>query len=171
MTSDTFPKGVSVGLETEGGAFQIGGIAKGAGMINANMATMLCVMTTDAAVPQPALRVALRTAVENFNRITVDGDMSTNDTVILLQRFVQGRAAAGGISGGVDDGRRAARRIVGWRGVLAIGEVEVQGAASAGDAVAPRSHRQLVVGEMRLAGGDPNWANYVCPCITRSKDD
>ena len=85
MTSDTFPKEIAFSIETEGGTFRIGGIAKGAGMINPNMATMLCAITTDAAVPQPALRVALRAAVENsFNRITIDGDMSTNDTVILL---------------------------------------------------------------------------------------
>ena len=78
---------------TELGAFRIGGIAKGAGMINPNMATMLCVLATDAVIPQLALRVALRTAVENsFNRITVDGDMSTNHTVILLANGTSGTA-------------------------------------------------------------------------------
>ncbi len=85
MTSDTFPKEVAIAVETPKGTFRVGGIAKGAGMIDPNMATMLCVLTTDAAIPQPAFRKVLKTVVANsFNRITVDGDMSTNDTVIAL---------------------------------------------------------------------------------------
>ena len=101
------PKEIAFAVESEAGTFHIGGIAKGAGMINPNMATMLCLITTDAAVPQPALRVALRAAVENsFNRITIDGDMSTNDTVILLAngasaRHPNARAVSRGTGHGV----------------------------------------------------------------------
>ncbi len=86
MTSDTFPKEYAV-KETlpDGRTFTVGGMAKGAGMINPNMATMLCVLTTDAPLEKKDLQRALAVAVEqSFNRITVDGDMSTNDTVILL---------------------------------------------------------------------------------------
>lgn len=91
MTSDTFAKEFAVEVQTTEGSFRIGGIAKGAGMIDPNMATMLCVVTTDAALSQPALRASLRRSVANsFNRITIDGDMSTNDTVILLANGLSG---------------------------------------------------------------------------------
>src|SRR5581483_7627715 len=85
MTSDTFPKEIAVEMKLGGKIARIGGIAKGAGMINPNMATMLCFLTTDAAIGKKDLQHALSVAVEqSFNRITVDGDMSTNDTAILL---------------------------------------------------------------------------------------
>ena len=85
MTSDTFAKEFAVEVSLPGGKFRIGGIAKGAGMIDPNMATMLCVLSTDADVAGSELRKILRESVANsFNRITVDGDMSTNDTVVLL---------------------------------------------------------------------------------------
>ncbi len=85
MTSDTFPKEIAVEFEVEGERVRLGGIAKGAGMIDPNMATMLCFLTTDAAIGKKDLSKALSVAVEqSFNRITIDGDMSTNDTVILI---------------------------------------------------------------------------------------
>ena len=86
MTSDTFSKEFAL-RETlaDGRTFTVGGMAKGAGMINPNMATMLCLLTTDAPLEKKELQRALGAAVEqSFNRITVDGDMSTNDTVIAL---------------------------------------------------------------------------------------
>jgi glutamate N-acetyltransferase/amino-acid N-acetyltransferase len=135
-------------------------------MINPKMATMLCIITTDAAVPQPALRVALRAAVENsFNRITIDGDMSTNDTVILLANgesrvtppLPSFQEALDTVSKGlaqmiVRDGEGASRFI----------EIEVQGAASAGDA---RRAAQAVANSTLVkcawAGGDPNWGRIM----------
>lgn len=85
MTTDTTPKEVAVRVHTGGGEFTIGGIAKGAGMIHPNMATMLAIITTDARVPSEILERALRHAVSrSFNCISVDGDTSTNDTVLLL---------------------------------------------------------------------------------------
>ena len=81
MTTDTFPK-LSF---YEGDGFSIGGIAKGAGMIDPSMATMLCFIATDASLDNDMLSKCLKRAVdESFNRITVDGDMSTNDSVFLL---------------------------------------------------------------------------------------
>lgn len=81
MTTDTFPKVAFA----EGEGFVVGGIAKGAGMIDPSMATMLSFVATDAEVPKHLLEKALRKAVESsFNAITVDGDMSTNDCVFLL---------------------------------------------------------------------------------------
>ncbi len=85
MTTDTAPKLVAVEFEVAGVTCRLGGICKGAGMICPQMATMLCFLTTDAAIEAPLLRSALLAAVEHsFNCITVDGDMSTNDTVAIL---------------------------------------------------------------------------------------
>ena len=98
MTSDTRPKAIAVEIKLSGRRVRIGGICKGAGMIQPGMsatgarpsaaplhATMLCFITTDAAIQKQALAAALKEAVaHSFNRITVDGDMSTNDTVLVL---------------------------------------------------------------------------------------
>jgi glutamate N-acetyltransferase/amino-acid N-acetyltransferase len=85
MTTDTFPKGVSKVIEIDGQTITINGISKGAGMIQPNMATMLGFMATDAKIEQDLLRKCLAVAVEqSFNRITVDGDTSTNDACVLM---------------------------------------------------------------------------------------
>ncbi|MCO6450855.1 MAG: bifunctional glutamate N-acetyltransferase/amino-acid acetyltransferase ArgJ [Caldilineales bacterium] len=85
MTTDTRPKSASLKAQIDGREIRLAGIAKGAGMIHPNMATMLSVIITDATVPPELLRLALRRAADrSFNRISVDGDTSTNDTVILL---------------------------------------------------------------------------------------
>ena len=85
MTTDTFPKGVSKVIEIEGQSITINGISKGAGMIQPNMATMLGFMATDAKIDQALLQECLAAAVEqSFNRITVDGDTSTNDACVLM---------------------------------------------------------------------------------------
>jgi glutamate N-acetyltransferase/amino-acid N-acetyltransferase len=85
MTTDTFQKEVAVEFDIQGRKAHIGGMVKGAGMINPNMATMLCFMATDVSIDQSLLQEALKTAVDkSFNMVCVDGDMSTNDTVIIL---------------------------------------------------------------------------------------
>ena len=110
MTSDTRAKQIAVEFMLDGTAVRIGGICKGAGMIQPGMspvgtrpasrplhATMLCFMTTDAALERPTLQAALTEAVANsFNRITIDGDMSTNDTVLLLANGLAGNARLAG---------------------------------------------------------------------------
>lgn len=91
MTTDTFAKEVTVKFNLGGKAVTVCGVAKGAGMIAPRMATMLCFLLTDAAVTQRALDAALRAAVDNsFNCITVDGCMSTNDTVSILANAAAG---------------------------------------------------------------------------------
>ena len=104
MTSDTWPKQIAVEFKLGGKTVRIGGICKGAGMIQPGMstngqrpaalplhATMLCFITTDAAIEAKVLQAALREAVaQSFNRITVDGDMSTNDTVLVLANGLAG---------------------------------------------------------------------------------
>ena len=85
MTTDTFPKGVSKVVTLNGESVTINGISKGAGMIQPNMATMLSFIATDAKISQPLLQQCLATATElSFNRITVDGDTSTNDACVLV---------------------------------------------------------------------------------------
>lgn len=93
MTSDTQHKEIAVEFMADGIPVKIGVCAKGAGMICPNMATMLCFVTTDYAVSQPLLNQALQNAVEkSFNRITIDGDMSTNDTVLALANGAAGNS-------------------------------------------------------------------------------
>jgi glutamate N-acetyltransferase/amino-acid N-acetyltransferase len=85
MTTDTAPKRACVSFETGRGKFRIAGAAKGAGMIAPNMATLLCFMITDAPVPRSDLEASLRRSVDaTLNAITIDGDMSTNDTALIL---------------------------------------------------------------------------------------
>ena len=97
MTTDTFVKEAALELRIGGRQVRIGGMCKGAGMIHPDMATMLAYITTDAVVPQGLLRRLLSAAVERtFNRINIDGDQSTNDTVLLM---------AGGASGARVPGR------------------------------------------------------------------
>ncbi len=104
MTSDTRPKQIAVEFKLGGKTVRIGGICKGAGMIQPGMsatgtrpaalhATMLCFITTDVAIEAKILQAALREAVaQSFNRITVDGDMSTNDTVLVLANGLAGNS-------------------------------------------------------------------------------
>lgn len=95
MTTDTRPKHLAVRVDLPGGPVTIGGMAKGAGMIHPNMATMLAVLTTDAAIAPDVLDDLLRTAVnQSFNRISIDGDTSTNDTILLLANGASGTAVA-----------------------------------------------------------------------------
>lgn len=85
MTTDTVSKEVAVTVELGGKTVTIGGMCKGSGMIHPNMCTMLCFITTDAAIAKPMLQKALSTVVpDTFNMVSVDGDTSTNDTVLLL---------------------------------------------------------------------------------------
>jgi glutamate N-acetyltransferase / amino-acid N-acetyltransferase len=93
MTTDTRPKESAVRVTYEGGAFSIAGMAKGAGMIHPNMATLLCLLTTDVAITPDLAQRALRDAVDgSFHMITVDGDTSTNDTALLMANGVAGPA-------------------------------------------------------------------------------
>lgn len=91
MTTDTFPKIVTKKIRISNKDIVISGICKGAGMICPNMATMLCFMMTDANIEKQALDAALKTAVgRSFNRITIDGDMSTNDTILIMANALSG---------------------------------------------------------------------------------
>jgi glutamate N-acetyltransferase/amino-acid N-acetyltransferase len=93
MTTDTVKKELACEVEIGGAVVRIGGIAKGSGMIHPNMGTMLCFLTTDAAIsPELIRRALLSAAAVSFNRISVDGDTSTNDTCLLLANGLAGNA-------------------------------------------------------------------------------
>ncbi len=110
MTTDTVPKGVSQKVTVNGYPITVTGIAKGAGMIRPNMATMLAFLATDAAVKQPVLQSVLHDVVpKTFNRITVDGDTSTNDACVLL---ATGKSQASAINNERDSGFDIFRRAV-----------------------------------------------------------
>ncbi len=171
MTSDTFAKEVAVEAKIGGRKIRIGGIAKGAGMIDPNMATMLAFLTTDAPVPKPALQKMLASAVEqSFNRITVDGDMSTNDTVILLANGEAGGEAietgetAERFQAALDHVTRQLSRMIVEDGESATKfvEVHVRGARTCRDARrAAETIANSTLVKCAWCGNDPNWGRIM----------
>lgn len=168
MTTDTVIKETAIEGTIHGTLIRIGGIAKGSGMIHPAMATMFAFLTTDAAVTLAMLRQALRTAVgQTFNAITVDGEMSTNDTVVVLANGAAGNRPLQAGDGGMGILTRALTAVC-ERLALAIvrdGEgatqlvtVEARGAASTAEAqkAAKAIANSLLVKTM-VAGRDPNW--------------
>ena len=170
-TTDKFPKTAAVRLEIGGVEVTIGGMAKGAGMIHPNLATTLCFLTTDAALPPAVLRGALQRAVaESFNSITVDGDTSTNDTVLLL---ANGRAGGAPITNGEAFSRftagltlvasELAKMVVSdGEGATKLVEIRVDGALSDAEAhqAAMTVANSLLV-KTALHGGEPNWGRIL----------
>lgn len=172
MTTDTVPKEEALELELPGGTVRLGGIAKGAGMLAPNMATMLAFITTDASIAAPALQELLRAANStSFNRICVDNDTSTNDTVLLLANGASGvelqpgsedyQAFAEALStlcqslakGLVRDGE----------GVTKFVEVRVEGASTDEDAQrVARAVAHSMLCKTAFFGQDANWGRLAC---------
>jgi glutamate N-acetyltransferase / amino-acid N-acetyltransferase len=169
MTTDPFPKGKSVAVDTPAGTFRVGGIAKGSGMIEPRMATMVGVLTTDARVAPDVLQRALRrVADETFNAITVDGECSTNDCVFLLASGASGVSVTRDDDPAFLEGLRAvsghlAREIVrGGEGATKLVTVQVTGAASHDDAwLAARTIANSPLVKTAIHGGDPNWGRLI----------
>ena len=167
MTTDTRPKTASAEITVDGKAVRIGGMAKGAGMIHPNMATMLAVITTDAAVAPDALQRHLAAATaRSFNCIDVDGDISTNDTVLLLANGASGVDVPDDIfARALSDVCIALARQVAadGEGATKLLEVTVAGAATEDDAA---QVARAVVGsnlvKAAMYGNDPNWGRIVC---------
>ncbi len=173
MTTDSFPKMAYRPLPDPLAPAAIGAIAKGAGMIHPNMATMLAVLVTDLAIAQPLLQEALTYAVNrSFNRISVDGDTSTNDTVVIL---ANGQAEGVPIEG-ADDPRyplfrdaltevcvQLAQAIVrDGEGATKFVTIRVRGAASDEDAArAARAVANSALCKTAFFGGDPNWGRVL----------
>ena len=172
MTTDTHPKEVAVSTEIDGREVVIGGCAKGSGMIHPNMATMLSFITTDAPVERSFLQQALQEAVgASFNMIDVDGDQSTNDTVIVL---ANGKAGGPLISGGTEGGEAfqealtyvcvdlAKKMARDGEGATHLIEATVDGARSVEEA--RRGARKIVSSllvKAMIYGRDPNWGRVM----------
>lgn len=172
ITSDTHPKEIAISFDLGDQHVRIGGCVKGAGMISPSMATMLCFITTDANIPADVLRKAVLEAVEeSFNRITIDGDMSTNDTVLVLAN------GASGMTPVRRNGKRCKvfRQALQWlmcelaKAVVRDGErvtkfvtVRVTGARTYLDAkkVAEAVCKSALV-KSSWNGGDPNWGRII----------
>jgi glutamate N-acetyltransferase / amino-acid N-acetyltransferase len=168
LTTDTVPKTVVRSVEIDGVAVTIGGMAKGAGMIAPRLATMLSFITTDAACDSIALDATLRSAVESsFNRVTVDGDTSTSDMVVILANGAAENKAIVSGSPGYEAFSEALAEVCGElaRMIATDGEgatkfvtVHVTGAANASDAqMAVRSVAESPLVKTAVFGGDPNW--------------
>ena len=171
MTSDTRRKEIAVEFKLGGVPVRIGGICKGAGMIQPQMvphATMLGFLTTDAAVEPNYLKQALNRAVgQSFNRITVDGDMSTNDTVLILANGMAGNKSVDRalFQAALDFVTlELAKMIVrDGEGVTRFVTLHVRGARTTGDAEAvARSVANSTLVKTSWFGGDPNWGRILC---------
>ena len=188
MTSDTKPKQIAVEFKLGGKTVRIGGICKGAGMIQPGMsangkrpaalpngglhATMLCFITTDAAIDAKVLQTALNEAVaQSFNRITVDGDMSTNDTVLVLANGLAGNEKLKIKNSKLKTFQTAlnhvclelAKKIVrDGEGVHRVVTVRVNGAKTIQDAdAAARAVANSALVKTSWHGGDPNWGRII----------
>jgi glutamate N-acetyltransferase/amino-acid N-acetyltransferase len=168
MTTDPFPKEAAVEVSSARGTFRVGGTAKGSGMIEPMMATMLGFVTIDAAVEPAVLHRALREAVEDtFNAISVDGECSTNDCVFVLANGESGlrldadhallvealRAVCEPLAVGIVRGGEGATKLI---------TIRVTGAASRDDAKrAARAIANSPLVKTAVHGGDPNWGRLV----------
>lgn len=172
MTTDTRPKEAALRVDVNGRAVTIGGVAKGVGMLEPHLATMFCFVATDAAVARGALNGVLRRGVErSFNRITVDSDTSTSDTVaVLANGLAENRPVELGgrglrqFSAGLEAVmvKLAKMLVADGEGVTKLVGVTVRGAASRRDAlVAARSVANSPLLKCAFNGADPNWGRVM----------
>lgn len=169
MTTDTVPKTASAEIETPQGTVRIAGMTKGAGMIHPNMATMLSYIFTDAAIAAGPLQAMLKKAVgRSFNRISVDSDTSTNDTVILLANGGSGIAISRSSRDAFEDGLARVTESLAiaiakdGEGARKLVTIDVEGAATEHDAdTIARAIANSPLVKTALAGADPNWGRLL----------
>ncbi len=173
MTTDTRPKLHALELELDGKQLSLLGVAKGAGMIHPRLATMLAFIATDASISQDALRQALRTAVDlSLNAITIDGDTSTNDSVVVLANGIAGNRIIVPGSSAYRTFEARLTELCQWlareiardgEGATKLVEIVVSGASSVADArqIAMAIARSNLV-KTALFGCDPNWGRIAC---------
>jgi glutamate N-acetyltransferase/amino-acid N-acetyltransferase len=172
MTTDTHPKEAALRVEIGGRPITMGAIAKGTGMIHPLMATMFCFVATDLAIARDALQAALRRAVTgSFNRISVDGDRSTSDTVLLLANgLAENRPLTRGdrrlrvFQQALDalTQRLAVMQVRDGEGATLVADIQVRGAKTRRDAeVAARAIANSPLFKTSLAGRDPNWGRVM----------
>ena len=172
MTTDTFPKSCVVRSEIKGKPVHIAGVAKGAGMIHPRMATMLSFITTDAAIGPRMLQNMLRAAVDvSFNCITVDGDTSTNDTVVVLASglsavtVIPGNESRSWFLDGLTQVCQTLAQMIArdGEGATKFITIEVQGARKPSDADRiARAIANSPLVKTAIAGADPNWGRIFC---------
>ena len=170
MNTDTFIKEIAVSIKAEPRGFAIGGVAKGAGMIHPDMATMLCFLTTDASVDDGFLQAALQRAVDlSFNMVTIDGDTSPSDMVIVLANGLAGNEVISDNNGEAFQealnsvclylARSIARD---GEGATKLIEVVVEGASNQSEArLAARTVASSSLVKTAMYGNDPNWGRIV----------
>jgi glutamate N-acetyltransferase/amino-acid N-acetyltransferase len=166
LTTDTMRKTASV--ERDG--FRIAGMTKGSGMIHPNMATTLAFVVSDAAVSPAELKRALKRSVHlSYNRLSVDGDMSTNDTLLVLANGASGKKIAAAnresFQAALDEVCQSLAKQIArdGEGAKKFIEIEVSGAASEADAVRiARSIANSPLTKTAIAGSDPNWGRILC---------
>lgn len=172
ITTDSRVKQIAVRFDANGKTITVGGAAKGSGMIHPNMATMLAFVTTDAAVDRKFLQKTLSGAVDqSFNQIDVDGDMSTNDTVLLFANGAAGNAALKGGDAASDTFSDAVRRVCQYlakeiardgEGAKRLIEAIIEGAVSDDEArKAARSVVSSLLVKTAVYGRDPNWGRIL----------
>jgi glutamate N-acetyltransferase/amino-acid N-acetyltransferase len=168
LTTDVGPKIAQASFNIDGKRARIIGVAKGAGMIHPNMATMLAFVMTDAALPVAVLQRGLKEAVDqSFNSISVDGDTSTNDCVLLMASGKAGNAM-GADHADFQRALNAVCRDLAWmivrdgEGATRVMELEVRGARSERDArLAAHAIATSPLVKTALHGGDPNWGRIL----------
>lgn len=169
MTTDPFPKEYAVEMTTEFGTFRVGGMAKGSGMIEPRMATMLGYLTTDADVDQTMLaRVVSEAARYTFNAITVDGEPSTNDCVFALANGRSGVTINENLYPALLEAFRAVAHelaigiVRGGEGATKLIAITITGASSDPDAwMAARAIANSPLVKTAVHGGDPNWGRLI----------
>ena len=170
MTTDTFPKEIAVAVESKMGRFTIGGVAKGAGMIHPNMATLLAFLTTDATMDADFLQSALQQAVANsFNMVTIDGDTSPSDTVVILANGLAGTAKINKTNGEVF--QKALEEVCLYlakciardgEGATKLIEIVIESALNEAQArLAARTIAGSTLFKAAMYGNDPNWGRIV----------
>lgn len=188
MTTDTFPKEIAVSIRIGKSKVIIGGVAKGAGMIYPDLATLLCFITTDAAIDSNLAQIALQKAVDNsFNMITVDTDTSPNDTVLLLANGLAGNRKLQADMAEAEIFQDALQEVCLYlakcvardgEGATKLIEVKVEGARTLKDArLAARTIASSPLVKAAIHGSDPNWGRIIAALgrsgaeITPSKID
>jgi glutamate N-acetyltransferase/amino-acid N-acetyltransferase len=172
MTTDLTPKHIAFSFMLGDQEIKIGGIAKGSGMIHPNMATMLGFITTDAAITKPALQKALKEVIDQtFNMITVDGDQSTNDMVLIMANGLAGNPVIQEESPEYDQFVLALKEVAQYlakeiardgEGATKLIEVEVNGAASLVDArTIARTIAKSSLVKTAIFGEDANWGRIL----------
>ena len=169
MTTDPFPKEYAVEVTTPAGAFRVGGMAKGSGMIEPRMATMLGYLMTDAAVDPVMLQRAVSEASRyTFNAITVDGEPSTNDCVMAMANGASGVQITDQLYPALFEGLRAVAQelalgiVRGGEGATKLIAITVTGASTDSDAwMAARAIANSPLVKTAVHGGDPNWGRLV----------